>query len=55
MADGCMSTRTMFVTASRRARQGTLILGLGVLGVAIVTLGGAFSANVAMRAGKRLQ
>jgi protein-S-isoprenylcysteine O-methyltransferase Ste14 len=34
---------------------GILILGLGVRTVAIVTLGRAFSANVALRAGQRLQ
>jgi protein-S-isoprenylcysteine O-methyltransferase Ste14 len=34
---------------------GVLILGLGVRAVAVVTLGRAFSANVAMRAGQRLQ
>jgi protein-S-isoprenylcysteine O-methyltransferase Ste14 len=34
---------------------GILILGLGVRAVAIVTLGKAFSANVATRAGQRLQ
>jgi protein-S-isoprenylcysteine O-methyltransferase Ste14 len=33
---------------------GILILGLGVRGVAIVTLGRAFSANVATRAGQKL-
>jgi protein-S-isoprenylcysteine O-methyltransferase Ste14 len=32
-----------------------LILGLGIRAVAIFTLGRAFSANVAMRAGQRLQ
>jgi protein-S-isoprenylcysteine O-methyltransferase Ste14 len=34
---------------------GILVLGLGVRAVAIVTLGRAFSANVAMRSGQRLQ
>src|ERR1700691_3463320 len=34
---------------------GILILGLVVRGAAIVTLGRAFSANVATRAGQRLQ
>jgi protein-S-isoprenylcysteine O-methyltransferase Ste14 len=34
---------------------GILILGLGVRAIAIVTLGRAFSANVAMLAGQRLQ
>jgi protein-S-isoprenylcysteine O-methyltransferase Ste14 len=34
---------------------GILILGLGVRAVAVVTLGRAFSANVAMRAGQKLQ
>jgi protein-S-isoprenylcysteine O-methyltransferase Ste14 len=34
---------------------GILILGLGVRAAAIVTLGGAFSVNVATRAGQRLQ
>jgi protein-S-isoprenylcysteine O-methyltransferase Ste14 len=34
---------------------GILLLGLGVRGVAIVTLGRAFSTNVAMRTGQRLQ
>ena len=37
------------------AALGVLILGLGVRVVAIVTLGRAFSANVATRAGQRLQ
>jgi protein-S-isoprenylcysteine O-methyltransferase Ste14 len=37
------------------AAFGILILGLGVRGAAIVTLGKAFSANVATRAGQRLQ
>jgi protein-S-isoprenylcysteine O-methyltransferase Ste14 len=32
-----------------------LIFGLGIRAAAIFTLGGAFSANVAMRAGQRLQ
>jgi protein-S-isoprenylcysteine O-methyltransferase Ste14 len=39
----------------RPAALGILILGLGVRVVAIVTLGSAFSTNVAMRAGQRLQ
>ncbi len=39
----------------RPAALGILILGLGVRAVAIGTLGRAFSANVAMRAGQRLQ
>jgi len=34
---------------------GVLILGLGVRGVAIVTLGRAFSVNIATRTGQRLQ
>ncbi len=34
---------------------GILILGLGIRGLAIATLGGAFSANVATRAGQQLQ
>jgi protein-S-isoprenylcysteine O-methyltransferase Ste14 len=34
---------------------GILILGLGVRLVAVITLGRAFSANVAMRAGQKLQ
>jgi protein-S-isoprenylcysteine O-methyltransferase Ste14 len=34
---------------------GILVLGLVVRAVAIVTLGGAFSANVAMRTGQKLQ
>jgi protein-S-isoprenylcysteine O-methyltransferase Ste14 len=34
---------------------GILVLGLGVRTVAIVTLGGAFSANVATRVGQRLK
>ena len=37
----------------RPAAFGILILGLGVRVVAIVTLGRAFSANVATRAGQR--
>ena len=37
------------------AAFGVLILGLGVRVVAIVTLGRAFSTNVATRAGQRLQ
>jgi protein-S-isoprenylcysteine O-methyltransferase Ste14 len=39
----------------RPAAFGILILGLGVRVVAIVTLGRAFSTNVATRAGQRLQ
>jgi protein-S-isoprenylcysteine O-methyltransferase Ste14 len=39
----------------RPAALGILILGLGVRIVAIVTLGGAFSTNVATRAGQSLQ
>jgi len=39
----------------RPAALGILILGLGIRAVAIVTLGRAFSANVAMRAGQSLQ
>ena len=39
----------------RPVALGILILGLGVRAVAIVTLGRAFSANVATRAGQRLQ
>jgi protein-S-isoprenylcysteine O-methyltransferase Ste14 len=39
----------------RPVALGILILGLGVRLVAIVTLGRAFSANVATRAGQRLQ
>jgi protein-S-isoprenylcysteine O-methyltransferase Ste14 len=39
----------------RPAAFGILILGLGVRIVAIVRLGRAFSVNVAMRAGQRLQ
>jgi protein-S-isoprenylcysteine O-methyltransferase Ste14 len=39
----------------RPAALGILILGLGVRVVAIVTLGSAFSVNVAMREGQRLQ
>ena len=34
---------------------GIFILGLGVRAVAVVSLGGAFSANVAVRAGQRLK
>ncbi len=34
---------------------GMLILGLGVRAVSVCTLGSAFSANVAMRAGQRLE
>jgi protein-S-isoprenylcysteine O-methyltransferase Ste14 len=37
------------------AALGILILGLGIRAVAIVTLGKAFSTNVAMRAGQKLQ
>lgn len=39
----------------RPAAFGILILGLGVRAVAIVTLGRAFSTNVATRAGQRLE
>ena len=39
----------------RPAALGILILGLGVRIVAIITLGGAFSTNVATRAGQSLQ
>jgi protein-S-isoprenylcysteine O-methyltransferase Ste14 len=39
----------------RPAALGVLILGLGVRVVATVTLGSAFSTNVATRAGQRLQ
>ncbi len=39
----------------RPAALGMFILGLGVRAVAVVTLGKAFSANVAMRDGQRLQ
>jgi protein-S-isoprenylcysteine O-methyltransferase Ste14 len=39
----------------RPVALGTLILGLGIRAVAIVTLGRAFSANVATVAGQRLQ
>jgi protein-S-isoprenylcysteine O-methyltransferase Ste14 len=39
----------------RPAALGILILGLGIRVVAIVTLGSAFSVNVATRAGQRLQ
>jgi protein-S-isoprenylcysteine O-methyltransferase Ste14 len=34
---------------------GILVLGLGVRGLAVFTLGGAFSTNVATRAGQKLQ
>ena len=37
------------------AALGILLLGLGIRSVAIVTLGKAFSTNVAMRAGQRLE
>ncbi|HEX4030004.1 MAG TPA: isoprenylcysteine carboxylmethyltransferase family protein [Terracidiphilus sp.] len=37
------------------AALGILLLGLGVRSIAIVTLGNAFSTNVAMRAGQRLE
>jgi protein-S-isoprenylcysteine O-methyltransferase Ste14 len=37
------------------AALGILLLGLGVRGVAIVTLGRAFSTNVAVRTGQRLE
>ncbi len=39
----------------RPAALGILILGLAVRAVAVITLGGAFSANVATRAGQTLQ
>jgi protein-S-isoprenylcysteine O-methyltransferase Ste14 len=39
----------------RPVALGILILGLGVRAAAIVTLGSAFSTNVAMRAGQKLQ
>jgi len=39
----------------RPVALGILILGLGIRATAIVTLGRAFSVNVAMRAGQRLQ
>jgi protein-S-isoprenylcysteine O-methyltransferase Ste14 len=39
----------------RPVALGFLILGLGVRAVAVVSLGKAFSANVAMRAGQRLK
>ncbi len=39
----------------RPAALGILILGLGIRATAILTLGRAFSTNVAMRAGQRLQ
>jgi protein-S-isoprenylcysteine O-methyltransferase Ste14 len=39
----------------RPAALGILILGIGVRALAIFTLGRAFSANVAMRSGQRLQ
>ncbi len=39
----------------RPAALGILIVGLAVRGVAVVTLGRAFSANVAMREGQKLQ
>jgi protein-S-isoprenylcysteine O-methyltransferase Ste14 len=39
----------------RPAALGILILGLGIRAVAIITLGKAFSANVATRAGQALQ
>ena len=39
----------------RPAALGILVLGLSVRAVAVFTLGGAFSANVAMRPGQRLQ
>jgi protein-S-isoprenylcysteine O-methyltransferase Ste14 len=39
----------------RPAALGILILGLGIRAAAIVTLGSAFSANVATHAGQRLQ
>jgi protein-S-isoprenylcysteine O-methyltransferase Ste14 len=39
----------------RAVAFGVLVLGLGVRAVAIMTLGKAFSANVAMRSGQRMQ
>jgi protein-S-isoprenylcysteine O-methyltransferase Ste14 len=39
----------------RPAAIGIFILGLGVRAVAVISLGGAFSANVAVRAGQRLK
>jgi len=39
----------------RPAALGILILGLGIRGVAVVTRGRAFSANVATRAGQKLK
>jgi protein-S-isoprenylcysteine O-methyltransferase Ste14 len=39
----------------RPAALGILILGLGIRAVAVITLGRAFSANVALRAGQTLQ
>jgi protein-S-isoprenylcysteine O-methyltransferase Ste14 len=39
----------------RPVALGILILGLGIRATAIFTLGGAFSANVAMRSGQKLQ
>ena len=39
----------------RPTALGILVLGLSVRAVAVFTLGGAFSANVAMRPGQRLQ
>jgi protein-S-isoprenylcysteine O-methyltransferase Ste14 len=39
----------------RPAALGILILGLGIRAAAIITLGRAFSANVATRAGQKLQ
>jgi protein-S-isoprenylcysteine O-methyltransferase Ste14 len=39
----------------RPAALGILLLGMGIRALAIVTLGRSFSANVAMRAGQRLE
>ncbi|HTZ72519.1 MAG TPA: isoprenylcysteine carboxylmethyltransferase family protein [Candidatus Aquilonibacter sp.] len=39
----------------RPAALGILVLGLGVRAVAVVTLGKAFSVNVAMRSGQKLE
>jgi protein-S-isoprenylcysteine O-methyltransferase Ste14 len=39
----------------RPVAVGTLLLGLGIRAVAVITLGRAFSANVALRSGQRLR
>ena len=39
----------------RPVALGILVLGLGVRAVAVISLGGAFSANVAVRAGQRIK